>query len=377
MIRCPFTVASVLSLTLLMACETLSPSDAGAENKADNNNTAETAQALPFDSTCTLKIDSAGDIDYFRFTLDTPSVNFIMFTGIPAALSLSVLFEDREGTRLKSYHVGEATYCFKAGPGEYYLRVSGGWNQQSDQAFTVYLRGDTLDRYEVNDTTSTAADAVIGAVYRAGFFPENEIDFYKLTLAEPHIIRVVVDSISSQVSPYITRYDSEGTRLYYRSYQKGVQCIEHGLSAQAGVHYISLNAGYNQKSYTQPYYIQFLADTTDPTEWNDDTAHAYTLAFGDTVYGAIYPETDVDYYRFSLAQDDTVLIAVDSVSSKTNLTVHLLDNEATQIKYEYEYAGKSISLRRFLSTGEYFIWIEDEFHDGISGRRHRISVNLN
>jgi hypothetical protein len=185
---------------------------------------------------------------------------------------------------------------------------------------------------------------------------------------------VVVDSVSRKVRPYLYFYDIEGTLTTSKLFSSDIDHIEYGISLESGTHYVSLHGNYDEWS-RQPYYIRFESDTMDPTEWNDDTTHAYRLELGEAVYGAIYPYGDHDYYRFELQKPDTVAISVDSVSSKVRLYVSLLDAEATEITYSYKAAGEDSSIRRHLEQGVYFVVISDNWDDAISGRRHRLLVS--
>lgn len=205
-------------------------------------------------------------------------------------------------------------------------------------------------------------------IQNATMFPSKDDDFYRFTLDSNQIVRVKIDSISSRLSDMKTFiYDEEEVQKESEKF-RNVSSLDWGLSLKKGTYTLKISDVNNNYS-TKPYSLIIASDTTDQTEWNNDTSSAANIEFGQPVKAAIYPSDDVDYFKFTLPTDDTVKISVDSISTALkHFRIYVLDSELNNVEYSYD-----SNITKFLSTGLYYIKIYDD-NSASSFKRFMLTV---
>jgi hypothetical protein len=357
-----FTIA--LCTLLNLSCGNLldtTPEDSA--NKSDGNDKLTTATALILGQPQSMQIYPDEDIDFYSVNIVKGGVLNVVLGGVPdITIDLEVL--NPEGTKLTYYYAANFNrtadtirlpYLAKAG--QYYISVSTGFSEESDKAFTITATMDTLDTLEWNNTTTTATPLTLDKTYRGTIFPKGDVDIFKLTIDTNQIVRFLIDSLSTKTdfNAFFSFLDFEGTRINYNYLTSG-QLNTLVYSLQKGTYFLQLNDISDDAASELRYSIKAVKDTTDPTEWNDDTTHAYPISNGEIIKAAIIPANDADYFKFTLEQADTVHFSVDSISSKlSSFQMYVYDSELTVITHAYDDENRILRCKKFLNPGQYFV----------------------
>lgn len=247
----------------------------------------------------------------------------------------------------------------------------------SNQEMKLKIDYDLTDTLEVNGTFATSYMIELNRYYQATIFPAGDKDNYKFTLDSNQIVRIKLDSVSSRTSMGVRISDDENVEIGYRTSITNTAPLDWGIVLKKGTYTLNLYAGWNEYS-TKPYRIIVTKDTTDPTEWNGDTASAVNLEFGQPIKAAIYPNADYDFFKFNLPIADTVKINVDSISSSlSNFRVYLFDSEMNQKDYASYPIDGSTSLKKFLNAGLYYLRIQSgtDYNWNHSLKKYVLTVN--
>ncbi len=312
-----------------------------------------------------MKISPENDVDFYHISVPKGGVLNIVVRNMPAiSLVLSLLSTD--DVRLKN--ITAMTYnrtvdmlrlpCLvKAG--QYFIKVESENYAVSAQEFTVTASMDSFDTLEWNNDTANATVMKLGPTYRGSIFPTSDYDFYRLTLDSNQIVRATLDSFSMKpnFNAQIDLLDFEGTQIDYKYITSGVSNI-FGYSLKKGTYYFQIYDVYGDASSELRYKFSVSKDTTDPTEWNDDTAHAYQAALGDTMKATMFPVADIDFFKFTVGQADTIRFSVDSISSKLpSFQMYLFDKELVGLGSANDDGQGSLRYKKYLVPGQYFIKI--------------------
>jgi hypothetical protein len=325
-----------------------------------------------------LTINPLHDVDYYFFHIAKGGVLRVNVTELPD-ISISVDLLDKEGVTLKyGLRTGDSiSIDYLAKPGDYHLRIESGLSEVSEKVFSFIIKMDSKDTLEWNNDTSNAVSMVLGQNYRGTIFPVKDEDFYRLKVDSNIIMRFLIDSVSLNVNMELSLYDFEFTNLATWGVTSG-ELNQIGYSLKAGTYYAVLGDKWSDRSSEIQYSFSVRKDTTDPTEWNDDTAHACKIALGVPLKAAIYPAGDDDIFQFDLPQSDSVLITIDSISTKLNdFKVYLFDGEFTQICSSYGVIDGRAFIGRRLDGGRYFIELSNDgdYSEPFSERRFGITVD--
>ncbi|MGA7729924.1 MAG: PPC domain-containing protein, partial [Chloroflexia bacterium] len=190
---------------------------------------------------------------------------------------------------------------------------------------------------------------VVGAEVRGGITPAGDQDFFSFTATTGDRVWAYINTSNASPSTdsILTLLNSAGTVIQLdddNGFQSTLSsAIAGGVITQTGTYYIGVRQ-FGGATIMSPYslYINRSAPGTVPeVEPNDTLATANLYSFGSVVTGSIPISTDLDYYTFTLAQNDVVVIQVDGDPDRngTNLSrvnqfnpnFDLLDTLGTQI----------------------------------------------
>lgn len=380
----------LLSLTVLFffSCSDIlnsADSDSDSNTKPDGNDNISSATALTLGTPVTMKIYPEDDIDCFRVNIPRGGVLKVVLRNMPP-ISIYMNIVDSEDSELK--HVStmntsgtddsvEMHYLAKAA--QYFIKVRSLPTMESKQECSLLAWLDTLDANEWNNDTANATTLTLDKVYRATIYPAYDDDFYRLTVDSNQIVRVALDSFSTKTNfnAEIDLLDFEGTRISYKYITSGDQNTI-GYSLKRGTYYFQINDRLDDASSELPYKISVSKDTLDKTEWNDDTAHAFQMALGDTAKATIFPNADVDYFRFEVTQADTIRFSVDSISSKLpSFRLYLFDEELVSLGSAYDDDQGGLRYKKYLMPGQYYVKIySGQSWDGeFSDKRYYFTVS--
>ncbi len=293
---------------------------------ADSDFTRDGATALTAGTPASDSISPVGDVDYYSFTLASPSVVTIATTG---TTDTAGQLQDSAGTELESDSDDGTGNNFRIirylGAGAYYIRVAG---QTATGAYSLSVTEESV-------IAVTAGTPASGGISAAG-----DADYYSLTLTSPSVVTIetagATDTfglLQDSAGTELASDDDGGTGVNFR--------IERALGA--GVYYIRVAGWF---SATGNYSLSVTAE--------DATA----VTVGTPVSGALSAPAEVDYYSFTLASPSTVII---ETTGATDTYGELQNSAGTELASDDgNGTGDNFRIESALGAGTYFISISGQ-----------------
>ena len=321
-------------------------------------------------------ISSAGDVDYWQFTLTEPGTVTLETSG---GIGLGGYLEDARGVLLaESHSIGNYPNTSLYDPlnfqiqetlpaGTYYIRVTGG---RRNDPYTLYLDFDP-DSDRSSNPRDGAPTLRPNDVVHAMISPAGDVDYWQFTLTEPstvtletsgvtsntifRTIRDIVGRLEDARGVPLAEDDDSGTNLNFQ--------IQETLPA--GTYYIRVT-GYDA-SFAD-YYILGLDFGPDSDENNTrDGASILSLSDGsntrddastlqpnDVVHAMISPANDVDYWQFTLTEPD--IVTLKTTSGGTDTVGWLEDARGVRLAEDDDSGTRlNFQIQEALPAGTYYI----------------------
>ena len=256
-------------------------------------------------------IDTAGDVDWYRVTLNAGSVYKVTMRGIPSSggtLADPIIagIYDSSGRYISNTYIDDvdtrdASLAFTAGySGDYYIAA---------RAFSTYTGTFTLNvalqAGEVAASTATTGTLNVGGSATVTIDQPYDRDWYKVTLNAGTTYQFTLTGTGSNNMPGIWGiYDAAGRYVdgYAVALNEGASTSARTIftPATSGTYYVDAYSVY------EGVYTLSLAATTADIPAN--TSSTATVTVGGSVTGDIGSSTDVDWYRVSLVGGNTYTI---------------------------------------------------------------------
>ncbi len=356
-------------ITLLLSCNPFDPVDPAKVdpiNQPDNdsyepNNSITQASFIKSDSVANL-ICIPGDFDYYKFVIDSNSLNTIKIKTLNKSLSMSSIsfyLYSKTGVSLKnssllsdsvrtvSFFSGiqDTIYCYVYNSSSYTKELKYSLTKKSQKISII-------DSTEPNNSIQTAT--LVANTNRSAFTQNaNDTDWYKIPLLANEYLTVSVasDSINiTQVTPLLTR--SNG--LTVSGSKVGYTTTYTYYSSSADTCYLKIYA-YLPKLQSSPsrysIIINKTATTDDKFEENDTklTARLITKGKTDSLKSI---GSDVDYYKF--ASDTTMyveaVIKTPSIMTPSSYLYLYLESVNSTLKSAYNYSSDSVKITYTVSA---------------------------
>ena len=325
-----------------------------------------------------LTIDSANDVDYYKFTLETAGrasssigIDFKMWKG-----DLDIYLYDAQGNLVdyaKSVTDNETLSLHKLAAGDYYLKVVGydgntndytlNWNlpkvstltdateSGNDKAHSYHL-GKLLESVSVNAAISDA----------------NDEDYFMFILEKgmtsADSISITYDNAEADLEFYI--YGSNGEDLIGR----GVKTVDGGFTTsnisfagfKHGVYYVRVvSADGGAVDYTLNANIG--SNDVNPDKWENnnslsDASNLYAIDGEKTIEKlSIHSDSDVDYFKFKLLEAGSVddYISITYETKLGDLDLEILDADGKVVAYSRTAENTDTASLNGLAAGEYYV----------------------
>ena len=233
------------------------------------------APAVTVGTTVSGSISAAGEVDWYSFTLESPSFVTIQTTG--STDTWGRLYHS-VGVRLEYDDNGGAGNNFRIhrylGAGTYYIRVAGQY---------------TTGEYELSVAEGSATAVTVGTPVSGSISERRDVDWYSFTLESPSLVNIeATGSLHDGVL-----YDSAGTSLEGdRNDGTGGNNFRIHRYLGAGTYYIRVEGRY----------------TTGEYELSVAEVSATAVTLGTPVSGSISERGEVDWYSFTLSARSEVVI---------------------------------------------------------------------
>ena len=349
-----------LAVFVVLCLSLVSVSDVLAQGDDDHGNTPANATAMTLDGEATGHLETAGDVDYFSFTLtgDSDSTEDVWLFTTGSTDTLGVLFNG-DGARLAAnddspltdaptnFHIGESL-----GPGTYYIAVSAA-DTVTTGAYTLKSSTGTDQGAMRAESSSIRLSSTVEGIIGAG----GDRDVFKLDLSgESGPRQVAIYSTTSYLDPIGALLDYSGVSLVISD---DSPLAEGDLSGtdffvgqilEPGIYYIlvlSFGAG------TGPY--QLHVETVSDQQ-NSRSASAPSIEIDSSSLGFIESRSDEDYFKLTLSSATEVNVYT---LGATDTVGELQDSSGTSLAENDDSAfsdgRRSFYLARSLAAGTYYV----------------------
>ena len=335
-------------------------------------------------------IRSVGDVDFFTFTLDEPTVVEVLITNIDPTIRMEIQLynEDRTtngGDVQAPFGQNQLTHNRLLGAGTYYLRLNDQYNDQSGEAvYELTVSLDTNDANEINNSideatpvtfTDNSSGVINGTIRSVG-----DVDFFTFTLDEPAVVEFLITNIDPAIRMEIQLYNEDRTTnggSVFPSF--GQNQLTHNRLLSAGTYYLSLNDQYNDNSGRSIYELTVSLDKSDPNELNESIEDATTINLGTTVKGTIRSVGDQDFYQFTLSGDSNVNISVTNIDPAIRMEMQLFNEDKTINGGSAfpSFGQNQLNHDRQLGAGTYYLRLNDQYNDQSGQAVYELTVTAN
>lgn len=216
-----------------------------------------------------------------------------------------------------------------------------------------------------DNSISTANIAELGKVHKFSISYLNDTDYYKIDVSNGGLLKISCSDVPLNIDLYMELQDIELQRIADAFGSKGNN-VDFYYSAKPGIYYLMIKDGYNSDYSTQEMKLSIQIDANDIYEYNNDTLHAAPINFNVNHKASILPLKDEDYFSIEISAPQYVKFNIDSVSSKINMYLEILNFEGVKEYEHLESLGNSVNECFGLSKGKHFILIKDGYNDNCS-----------
>ncbi|MBR0508584.1 MAG: InlB B-repeat-containing protein, partial [Clostridia bacterium] len=300
---------SVIVCSLLFVFALIS---SAAETAPGQNDTTGTATRINVNQTYSDNIVKSSDVDYFTFTTSSAGYVQLEFThGLLTDTSNNwyVYLYDSNLQEIGKIDVpgnitSKKTAQTGIPAGTYYIKVEDGWNFSdiTYQIKAIYSSSNYWEK-EKNETAQTANSISLNSTYSGAVYNNSDLDFYTFTTSNAGYVQLEFTHellTDTNNNWYVYLYDSNlkeigkidvpGNITSKKTAQTGIP---------AGTYYIKVEDGWNHSNVTYQIKAIYSSSNNWEKELNGDVAIANTISVNMAYSGAIYNNSDVDYFTFT------------------------------------------------------------------------------
>jgi len=311
-----------------------------------------------------VNLNTSGDIDYYKFTLDVTSRVGIGLSNIPSGCNYDLKLYDEsiseKGSSTLSSDASESITTTLAA-GTYYIKVysSSGY---SSSFYNLRITS-SYDVFEPNNTSDYATEIWL---YKEGLISNSiidmcnidissDVDFFKFTLETRSSVKVKLSNIPSGCNYDLKLYDDSIV-------QKGASTLAGNAEESivkvldAGTYYIKVNSysGYSDSFYKIQ--VTSIESSPDVYETNNVKENATDISMNSPIVDSnIDTYDDIDYYSFVLSSRTNIVIGLSNIPTGCNYDLELYNSSDTQKGKSQEVKNFSEAISTALDAGVYYI----------------------
>ncbi|WP_282118030.1 hypothetical protein [Maribacter aquivivus] len=329
------------------------------------------------------KLEEENEVDYFKFTLDQDGVLEIKVNATPDNLRLKsdLLNVDCEEVFSETANnTGEgytALYLIKAG--DYVLKFSDSFGKVNNNDYSFSITLNTDDVYEINNSCDDAADISIGNEINMAIYPEDDIDYFKFSTTEPGVIKIDFYNVPENINlETVLRSSSDCIELVEEINNDLGEGLSLYYTADAGDYILEINDRFNDEFNADLLSFMVTLETSDIYEINNSCTSAKEISLDTEIKAAIYPEDDVDNFKFTTTEEGVLKIELFNIPENINLDVTLRSfSDCTELLSDVNNdIGEGLTLYYTAEAGDYVLEINDRFNDSFNVDLYSVNVSL-
>ncbi len=351
----PLRVRLLCLVFCLFLCVLLAGGEIQAQDVDRQDDTFVTATDLTLGASAQGVINTAGDVDYFRFEIpgDVEAKDIWIYTTGPTDTSgqlfdggFTLLASNDDsvlGSMRHNFHMGA-----NLAPGVYYVEVRG--YETATGPYILHTRTGADQGHLIDH----ADDLILGIPVDGIIGPAGDVDLFEIDLSTKTGDTGVVMYTIGDVDTVGVLFDYRGVRIEANDdspLSDGARDFFVGRTLKPRVYYLAV-LGYGGSAGPYRLYVEEVADQ------NSSRTGAATLAIGDSAYGFVSPGGDEDYFRLTLptAMDIWVYAIGD-----TDTVGGLLNSHGSLIAYNddsvFSEGRLSFFMAKSLAAGTYYIGV--------------------
>jgi serine/threonine protein kinase len=348
------------------------------------NNTIQEAQSLQVNKVLTGNLQSDGDIDYYKFKLNSAgkvAVNLKHDQAPSGGWAVALL--DQSNNRvceMVSYadRLNVTSNNVRLSPGEYYIQIKPYGFSNLDYKLQVnYSNEDNNYEKENNNNIQSAQDIEVNQPYTGNIQTDDDIDYYKFELASPGKVQVNFKHEQSSSGGWrIAVLDGENNAITdFVSYNNTLNSDSVHLRLPQGSYLLRIKSyGFTNLDYV--FTVNYTSEGDGyEKEWNGLIQNSQVIKLNQPYVGNIQADNDHDYYQIQLDTPGSIAVNFQHEQVPSGgWRVQILDannNRLTEfVSYNNTLNVDSTSLR--LPAGNYLIRVTSY---GYSDADYKLTVN--
>lgn len=237
------------------------------------------------------------------------------------------------------------------------LAEPGAWTYRLSSSFSIYA-----DPFEDNDKQYKAYKLAPRTQTIVGTFDhEGDEDWFAMTFEQSGIVTVKMTPDTKRIDPVLT-VQKKGERAITIDDNEDGEFETYTFDAFPGTYYFKAGKMLPDPTIGE-YTLEFRYDPKfiDPNEPNDRPYQA-TVISPDTTYEGVFDRsTDIDYFKFTLAERSLVRLSVDQIPGGREVSAVLQTGSLGVItKQTNGTGGNRIDLSAPLDPGSYYVRLETD-----------------
>lgn len=315
-------------------------------------------------------LNTADDVDYFKFVTDKPGLVTVTFAhetadSASSYFEVAVLGEDGRiySTAVSAGNSASEKLVFGAKAGTFYVEVKAG-NVHSSKNYSVTAAVDisVLTEAEANDTSADANTLKLSTsasdmnIYQ-GSITDADVDYYRFTAPKDGYVNLYLDAYGIQkgalkvslIAFYGDGENREKTLGTLTRKAGEADTYSDQISIAAKEYYVKVegDAAATVGGYSTMVY--FTANAGSEHEFNNETNVADVLTATTPYFGSTFDENDVDYFKVTTTEKKNMTLTIKASSYVTgdaswNVVISTAKNPDTPIKDGTKMVTKSSPL---------------------------------
>jgi hypothetical protein len=326
--------------------------------------------------------DSSIDLDVYHFSTAKDGEVRVELENATAGYSM-YLYDDNDNQIGGDYYSSSGNKIVinkKVQKGKYFIKISPySWSGISSGSYTLkatypgVIKRDSKT-FEPNNTMETSYPITSGVAYSSKSDSSIDQDVYRFTTPKNGEVRIELDQTTAGYSMYL--YDENGNQVSGDYYSSSGSKIVIYVKVDTGTYYIKVSpyswSGTTYATYRiKATYAAAIKHDSKTFEPNNTVETSYPVASGMTYNSTSSSNIDLDVYKFTTSKDGEVLLTLNKTTA--GYSMYLYDSNGNSISGDYySSSGNTITLRKNLAKGTYYIKVSPYNWSGTSSASYRL-----